>query len=330
MHIANNIVTGKRAIKAMPVKCKRGCTWVGTVGMLEEHVAMCKFALLPCPKECRDDSKQFMWKDLDKHLEEDCPKRDYSCGHCGEKGTYASIQVHDKTCEKKEVICLKDGCGEKIQHRLITAHILTTCKQAIIPCKYIHAGCEVRLKRKDMAAHELDYEAHFKAALDTINLLRQESHSEEPIKVKFKLTDYQKKKQLNEYVQSPSYYTPRNGYHMAIEVYANGSGGGKGTHVSVFAAFLKGKYDAQLKWPFIGKVTFTLLNQLEDNNHNRYTMKLTAEHNVQAGRPVWGNGRFIRPSALDYDAAKNTQYLKDDTLYFRMSVEPADHKPWLQ
>ena len=99
------------AIKAIPVKCdniKRGCTWVvGTVGTLEEHVAMCQFTLLPCPKECKDKSnklKQFMRKDVDKHLEEDCPNRDYSCKHCGEKGTYASIQVHYKTCEKKEVI----------------------------------------------------------------------------------------------------------------------------------------------------------------------------------------------------------------------------------
>ena len=30
-----------------------GCTWVGTVGTLEKHVATCKFTLLPCPKECR-------------------------------------------------------------------------------------------------------------------------------------------------------------------------------------------------------------------------------------------------------------------------------------
>ena len=142
---------GKREIKAIPVKCNNvemGCTWVGTVGTLEEHVATCN--------------------------------RDYSCKHCGEKGTYASIQVHDKTCEKKEVTCPKDGCCEKIQRELIKVHILTTCEHAIIPCKYIHTGCEVQLKRKDMAAHELDYEAHFKAALDTINLLRQESHSEEP------------------------------------------------------------------------------------------------------------------------------------------------------
>ena len=38
----------------------------------------------------------------------------------------------------------------------------------------------------------------------------------------------------------------------------------------------------------------------------------------------------FRHSALGYDAKKNTQYLKDDTLYFRVSVAVADHKPWLE
>ena len=314
------------------MKCnnvERGCTWVGTVGTLEEHVATCKFTLLPCPKEC-NKVKQFMRKDLDKHLKKDCPKRDYSCQHCGEKGTYASIQVHDKTCMKKKVICPNDGCSEKIIRQLLTSHIVNRCEHAIISCKYIHTGCEVQLKRKDMAAHELDYEAHFKAALDTINLLRQECQSSDPIKLKFKLTGYRKKREFElKFVRSPSYYTSPNGYHMALDVDVNGCGAGKGTHISVFAKFLKGKYDAQLKWPLIGKVTFMLLNQLEDKNHYQDTMELTAEHNTLVGS-TWGWLQFIPHSALDYDVVKNTQYLKDDTLYFRMSVEAADHKPWLQ
>jgi hypothetical protein len=36
---------------------------------------------------------------------------------------------------------------------------------------------------------------------------------------------------------------------------------------------------------------------------------------------------FIAHSKL---AHKNTQYLKDDTLYFSVSVLAADHKPWLE
>ena len=296
----------------------RGCTWVGTVGTLEEHVATCKFTLLPCPKECKDDSyniRQFMRKNLSNHLKKNCPNRDYSCKHCGERGTYANIQVHDKTCEKKEVTCPKDGCSEKMQRQHVSEHVKTDCQHAVISCKYISIGCKTQLKRQDMAAHEQDNTVHLTMALDTINLLREDHKNGEPIK--FKLTDFEAKKENNEHVQSPSYYTSPNGYHMALLVYANGQG--EGTHVSVFAPILTGKFDDNLKWPFIGKITFTLLNQLEDKNHHQVPMEMTANNNAQAGGPVWGYPQFIPHSALDYDAVNNTQYLKDDTLYFRMS-----------
>ena len=44
----------------------------------------------------------------------------------------------------------------------------------------------------------------------------------------------------------------------------------------------------------------------------------------------WDFMHFIPHSALAHDPVKNTQYLKDDTLYFRVSVEVAEQKPWLR
>ncbi len=55
---------------------------------------------------------------------------------------------------------------------------------------------------------------------------------------------------------------------MKIGVCANGRGDGEGSHVSVYALVIEGKYDAELNWPFLGKVTVELLNQLEDKNHH--------------------------------------------------------------
>jgi len=151
----------------------------------------------------------------------------------------------------------------------------------------------------------------------------------------FEVSEYQKKKEGNKLFISPSFYTSPNGYHMAVRVDANGGGDGKGTHVSVYAPILEGKYDAELKWPFIGKVTLTLLNQLEDNNHHIIAVPFTAEANTQAmksprGAGARGRKRFIPHFKLFHDPVENTQYLKDDTLYFRVLVEVADHKPWLQ
>ncbi len=54
-----NIILGRREIRELPVKCdsmERGCQWVGTVGTLEEHMGVCQFTLVPCPKKCKDDN----------------------------------------------------------------------------------------------------------------------------------------------------------------------------------------------------------------------------------------------------------------------------------
>ncbi len=89
------------------MKCdnmERGCQWEGTVGTLEEHVGVCQFTLVPCPKECKDDNGilMIMRRDLQHHLMKKCPNRDYSCEHCDLKGTYATTLDHYDTCEKKK------------------------------------------------------------------------------------------------------------------------------------------------------------------------------------------------------------------------------------
>ena len=94
----------------------------------------------------------------------------------------------------------------------------------------------------------------------------------------------------------------------------------------MFASILKGEYDAKLKWPILGKMTFTLLNQLEDKNHHTYAMTLDTADNTIVGGTIWRFAIFIPHSALAHDPVKNTQYLKNDTLYFRMEVE-TEHKP---
>ncbi len=99
---------------------------------------------------------------------------------------------------------------------------------------------------------------------------------------------------------------------------------------------MKGDNDDSLSWPFTGTVTVELLNQLEDKNHYKETTTFRADK-VESQRVVgsergggYGRPHFISHSDLDYNASKNTQYLKDDTLVFRVSVQVPDYKPWLE
>ena len=336
------------------MKCdnvERNCQWEGSVGTLEAHVATCEFILFPCPKECKDDKNKIthiMRKDLDKHLENDCPNRYHECKYCGEKGMYAHItQVHDKICKQKILPC-PNKCTKTIPRQDIEYHVELECEYTVIACKFKIIGCMTEMKRGDMAAHEQDDNLHLSKALNALvemqeskfqlqeKVLKLESSADElnstlnnGQSITFKVTEFQEKKNENGIFTSPSFYTSPGGYHMAIRVDANGNGTGKGTHVSVFSSILEGKYDTELSWPFVGEVTFTLLNQLEDNNHKTIMSIFDLASNARV-RFICGSALFISHSELAHDLVKKTQYLKDDTLYFRVSVEVSDHKPWLE
>ena len=316
------------------MKCdnvERNCQWEGTVGTLEAHVATCEFTLLPCPKECKDDKNEilhFMRKDLDKHLENDCPNRDHECEYCGEEGTYAHItQVHDKICELKILPC-PNKCTKTMPRQDIEKHVHSECEDAVIACDYRIIGCDTKLKRKDMAAHEQEDNFHLNMAIRAVQTLQKRSRAS--TFMTFKVSDYQNKKEHNVMYTSPSFYTSSNGYHMAILVYANGISASKDKSISVFSSFLQ--YDTKLNWPFVGKVKVTLLNQLEDKNHHTKIVDIKSTHNVKAerNRDTRGYFEFVPHSQLAHDRVKNTQYLKDDALYFRVSVDIPDHKPWLE
>ncbi len=109
----------------------------------------------------------------------------------------------------------------------------------------------------------------------------------------FELIDYRKKMDNNVCYYSPSFYTSPNGYNMKIRVEANGSRKGSGSHVSVFACIVKGKYDENLNWPFVGDITFQLLNQLEDKNHYSNILNITSYYNMTIfSDSCWGLAQF--------------------------------------
>ena len=98
--------------------------------------------------------------------------------------------------------------------------------------------------------------------------------------------------------------------------------------MSVYTYILEGKYDSGLKWPFVGDVNIKLLNQVKDKNH--HTCNASPVTDTKTHGLIFQQPYFIAHSALGLDRTKNTQYLKNDTLYIRISVEVPDQEPWLQ
>nr|ADF47429.1 TNF receptor-associated factor-2-like protein A [Dugesia japonica] len=123
-------------------------------------------------------------------------------------------------------------------------------------------------------------------------------------------------------VTSDAFYTSEFGYKMCLRVYPAGDGVGKGTHLSVFFAIMKGEFDDLLSWPFKQKVTLSILDQESGSKPHSDTFKPDArsacyqkptdECNIASGFP-----KFILLSLI----MNNSIYCKNDTIFLKIAVD---------
>ena len=335
----------------------KGCQWTGALREIDTHFQSCDYTLIPCTNECKNDDQivKVPRKDLQDHLNNKCPRRQYKCPLCEETGEHLEITTsHLKSCPKALVSCSNPGCDLIFLHSEISTH-QPSCQYKPVPCKYAEVGCKERPLRKDLKKHEEDGQLHLRVTTETVLELKKElarqntqllvlaskinSQGSKP-HVMLRLTEFRKHKSENKPFHSAPFYTSPSSYEMCIRVFANGTGNGKGSHISVYAVLMKGDYDDYLTWPFTGTVTIQLLNQLEDKNHREGSVtfrqdqecsnRVLNDRQKMESLRDWGKSRFISHENLDYRQVKNCQYLKDDSLVFRVSLEVPNRKPWLE
>ncbi len=272
------------------------------------------------------------YRNLDNHMARECPKRQYTCPHCNEAGVYEEqTTTHLEACPKVKVNCRK--CFYTM-FRCDASHHLLDCPSEPVQCKYYSIGCGETPLRNDLSTHEEDAQLHLSLATEEVLRLKKTQLRKNALT--FRMKNYEVTKFEGKNIYGPSFFTSASGYKLCIRVYANGQGVSKGTHVSVYACLLKGDNDDSLSWPFTGTVTVELLNQLEDKNHHKETFTFPADlatsQRVVDGEAGLGRGycKFIFHADLAHNPLTNTQYLKDDTLIFRVSAEAPDYKPWLE
>ena len=348
-----------REIISLKVYCtnsEEGCEWKGTINetdtSIEAHLNSCPYQLIPCTNECGENIRR---STLETHLTVNCPERLVKCEYCGKQGKHQIIisSSHLDECPDYPLKCSNEECEEVIPRRLLALHN-ETCPKAIITCEYNTVGCNKIMKREEKEEHNKEsVREHLQMTKEEIQMTKEElqmaKETIESLKLTqrtqvsppfvVKLMQYTQRKQNNEHWYSPGFYTSPGGYKMCLCVYLNGDDDGQDTHVSCYIYLMTGKYDDTLEWPFQGEVTIELLNQLEDENHEKSIIcynELTPEEckqRVPKGKKNtkgWGIPEFIPHSELKYDPITNCQYLKDDSLYFRVSVKVISKtKPWL-
>ena len=337
-----------REIISLKVYCtnsEEGCKWKGTINetgtSIEAHLNSCPYQLIPCTNECGENIRR---STLETHLTENCPKRLVKCEYCGKQDKHQIISSHFDECPDYPLKCSNEECEEVIPRRLLASHN-ETCPKAIITCEYNTVGCNKRMKREEKEEHNKEsVQEHLQMTKEELQMATKRISY---LEIKnallssnevFKLMQFSQKKEENEDWNSLGFYTSPGGYKMKLNVCPNGDGNGKGTHVSCFICLMSGEYDDTLEWPFQGEVTIELLNQLEDMNHVKGTIHYNESTSEKCKQIVvagtrskgWGAPRFIPHSELEYNPITNCQYLKDDSLYFRVSVKVTSKtKPWL-
>ena len=115
---------------------------------------------------------------------------------------------------------------------------------------------------------------------------------------------------------SDPFYSYHGGYKFQLGIDTNGYKSVKGTHITADLYPQRGEENDKLSWPIKVTAYLQLLNQWGDHGHVVAT--LTAEVNRDMIVCVEFDRKFIAHSELGYNAAKDTQYLKDDCLHFRL------------
>ena len=341
------------------MKCNEECEWEGTVDTLEAHKATCDFTLVPCPNQCDivytcednfdddpDNPDSFdiepfvMRKDLAHHLENNCTSREHQCEHCGEKGRHIVITgVHEEVCDEKIVTCPNPGCKDSMKNQSLKRHITRECDFTEVPCKYRKLGCDVRMRRSCISKHEERKDKlHLHMALNMVSEVRDMKDSStfplKGLKASLFSTPNVPTDTPNLVYFSAPFYSGPNGYLIQVRVIVCANQNyRKGMSMTVAFSFPPGEHDDQLSWPFEGKITCRLLNQLQNSNHYTVEYNIVKEDCANRDSGLGGDHDFISYHELvqSEDPDMDIKYLQDETMYFNVSVDSPEHsKPWLE
>ena len=90
--------------------------------------------------------------------------------------------------------------------------------------------------------------------------------------------------------------------------------------MSVYLYSKPGEFDAALQWPAKFTITLQLLNQHRDQDYVTVTQQFQWRKPERERANVgWFTSELIAHTDLELNAQKQTQYLKDDCLRFRIT-----------
>ena len=144
-----------RSILATRVYCSlkdRGCEWNGQLQHLNAHLDLttgdCVYVDVDCPSKCNQKVQKC---NVDTHLANHCPNRDYTCPHCSFKANFREVSEHFEVCRYYPLVC-PNRCGASFERDVLEEH-MKMCGQQELQCEFSYAGCEAEFIRDDQKEH---------------------------------------------------------------------------------------------------------------------------------------------------------------------------------
>ena len=134
-------------------------------------------------------------------------------------------------------------------------------------------------------------------------------------------------KREKEKLCSPPFYTGQYGYKLRAEAFLNGLGLGKGTHLSLYVVIMKGEYDAILPWPFQQRVDFVLIdqdNEIGARQNKVWRLSCDRDSDYFKRPNKMKSLGFGCPKFVSLETLRTRHYIRDNTIFIRIDVEPLD------
>ena len=328
-----------------------------------QHLKECGFLPVLCPLKCVESDGGRRGKvvlverrQLAEHEREFCSQRELKCEFCGGAVRACEMNPHLGECEEFPVDC-PNGCeaaGEtgtqQMKRGAVSLH-LSECPLQRVECPYREYGCGEEMERRQLDLHEREYmHIHFRLAMkemkemkrkvsdleykietgdvDTISIKNGIFELKETIptlvstgQLDWKIKGVKQKIEKKEYTYSDPFYVGLYKCQGSIVWNYNNTG-----EVGCFIHIMKGEFDDKLKWPFIYRYKFVLINQNRKEDNHIWSGEVTKKtlrkrpHCFQRPTEIGNNG-YGDPSFISNTEILTEKYCKDDSISLHITLE---------
>ena len=325
-----------------------------------QHLKECGFLPVLCPLKCvesdgkrRGEVVRVERRQLAEHDREFCSQRELKCEFCGGAVKACDMNPHLGECEEFPVDCpngceaVGETCTRQMKRGAVPLH-LTECPLQRVECPYREYGCGEEMERRQLDLHEREYmHTHCSLAMrdvkekqvvlnNKIKLLKEQNTElknelgelKETISIlkstgqlEWKVKGVKQKIEKKEDTYSDPFYVGL--YKCQGKIVWDCSNTGK---VGCYIHIMKGEFDYRLKWPFIYRYKFVLLNQNRNEDNHIYSGEITKD-NLQKYPECFQKPTEIRNRGFgSLSFISNTEilterYCKEDSISLRITVE---------